>query len=169
MNSKKLYLLVLAIFVPTIAVCVFMINIGNIYASLAGIAVVVTMFVTSYNDICGKDSSVEDVLEDKDIQSIMKDKNLRKKLNKAEFEKVSNPEFWLNFLVKVTTVLAFSRNVVLMQISGLVAFFFFSERQIGDSLLYLSLPSVCLGVYAVISLVFFRKKVKLLGKIVEEK
>ena len=165
MISTKLYLLIMATLIPSIMVCMFIITIGNVYVSLVGITLIATMLGMSYKDIYKEKYSAEDILNDSDIQDILMDNDLRKTLGKEEFQMVSKPEFWLDFLLKATAVFALTRNIVLMQISGIAVFFIFTRWNLEGSLLYLIFPTLCMSISSMISMAFIKKQIKLFGKL----
>ena len=165
MKSTKLYLLIMATLIPSIMVCMFIITIGNVYVSLVGITLIATMLGMSYKDIYKEKYSAEDILNDSDIQDILMDNDLRKTLGKEEFQMVSKPEFWLDFLLKATAVFALTRNIVLMQISGIAVFFIFTRWNLEGSLLYLIFPTLCMSISSMISMAFIKKQIKLFGKL----
>ena len=162
---KKNLLYAAAVFMPVVLVSIFIVYISNPYFSVIGIVMSALISFFTYKDIFGQDFSCEDVLEDKDVKDFLKNETA---FTEEEYKKISNPDFWLDLCVKLATVNAATRNMVLVQATGLILFFAMSEKSFMDTTLLLTTPICVSCVGSIISnLTFLRKFSKLFKRLAE--
>lgn len=146
---------------PLVMVCIFEVYLYNFYVALIGLVLIASMLFLSYKTIFGTDYSESNFREDKDICELLEKKEA---FTKEEYQKISNPNFWVEIMGKLKTIYAHSRNTTLLQFLGLVLFFFFSEMKPNDALVLLMMPTCYMGISRATYLPFFKKLMKIFKK-----
>jgi len=159
----KKIILMLAALVPVAVVGVFSCMSDNDYIPVGGLIAIIGLFIWSYKDIFGNECSKEDVLKDREIQEILT--NAKSRLSKEEYDEIAASNFWLDILSKMKIINAGARNIVFMQIFGLILFIF-SEKTCMDMAVYLTTPTLYLAfANGIAYLIFFRSFKRLLKKL----